>query len=759
MAVNLSPVGGVAAQFFDNNGNVLSGGKLFTYAAGTTTPAVTYTSSLGNTPQPNPIVLDAAGRVPASGEIWLTDGVIYKFVLQTSTNVLIATYDNITGINSNFVNFTAEQEIQTATAGQTVFNLTTMQYQPGTNSLTVYVDGVNQYGPGAQYAYLETDSDTVTFVSGLHVGASVKFTTTTQTSGNATDASVVAYTPPFTGGVTTNVEDKLAQYVSVKDFGAVGDGVTDDTAAFVAAKDYVAGLGGGIVHIPVGVYVLTDFDIDQRSVLFEGETSGYAYESVTTGVRLIPSSSAVYVARLKGTRGVVTYGASAYSGFKNVQFKFAAGSCNYGLFIDSGSTLLEEVEIQGFPYGCVLATWANSNRFKNCSFTLNTEVGFAVPDSLAASTYMFPDVADIPAGTNFSTMWSMEGCTIRQNNFGMVIRESTNVSFDNCVFESNTQAGLYVYRPDTSSLRALSFNNCWFENNYDGYTSGSTSYTVVGNKLFTLGNLSTYIAWTSAYQAGYQFVIDSQTHAGGGPDTFLFKQLFVSANIPAQMGFFIIAGFKFEFIQPVFAGANNTGNFAKAAADAQAIVYIDPLSGNNPTTTIPSLINGNGMGSAGAYYRSGTVNDGTPTTSGGLYPIKGVFGGPIRFPAADPADTRWLDQRVMSEYLQGTFAPSFTGLSGSSVSASGFYTKIGNRVFFTLEITGTNLQSTAGSTTCDFHILPTPFKNGVCSAVDNSSAATSYGNGWLRASTPAMFLPTFGPTSSVVVSGSYQTAY
>jgi hypothetical protein len=38
MAVSLSPLGGAATQFFDNNGVILSGGKLYTYAAGTTTP-------------------------------------------------------------------------------------------------------------------------------------------------------------------------------------------------------------------------------------------------------------------------------------------------------------------------------------------------------------------------------------------------------------------------------------------------------------------------------------------------------------------------------------------------------------------------------------------------------------------------------------------------------------------------------------------------------------------------------------------------
>lgn len=234
MAVNLSPIGGVAAQFFDNNGNLLSGGKIFTYAAGTTTPQATYTSSNGATPHANPIILDAAGRVP-SGEIWLTDGLQYKFLIKTSTDTQIGSYDNIIGINSNFVNYTNSQEFQTATAGQTVFTLTTMAYQPGTNSLSVFVDGVNQYGPGALYAYVETSSTVVTFTSGLHVGAEVKFTTSTINSSAATDAEQVGYIPPFTGSVPTNVELKLAQTVSVKDFGAVGDGVADDTAAIQAA--------------------------------------------------------------------------------------------------------------------------------------------------------------------------------------------------------------------------------------------------------------------------------------------------------------------------------------------------------------------------------------------------------------------------------------------------------------------------------------------------------------------------------------------
>lgn len=138
MAVNLSPVGGVAAQFFTSTGAVLTGGKLYTYAAGTTTPVATYTTSAGNTPWTNPVVLDAAGRVPGSGEIWLTNGLIYKFVLKDSNDVLIATYDNIVGINSG----TSTVENFTGTGSQTTFILAgAPQNEDSTN---VFISGVYQ---------------------------------------------------------------------------------------------------------------------------------------------------------------------------------------------------------------------------------------------------------------------------------------------------------------------------------------------------------------------------------------------------------------------------------------------------------------------------------------------------------------------------------------------------------------------------------------------------------------------------------------
>jgi hypothetical protein len=97
--VALSSLAGAGWQFFGNNGLPLAGGKLYTYAAGTTTPLATYTSISGATPHANPIIMDSAGRVPS--EIWLTTTATYKFVLKTSADVEIWTKDNIPGIFPN----------------------------------------------------------------------------------------------------------------------------------------------------------------------------------------------------------------------------------------------------------------------------------------------------------------------------------------------------------------------------------------------------------------------------------------------------------------------------------------------------------------------------------------------------------------------------------------------------------------------------------------------------------------------------------
>ena len=95
MAVYLSPIGN-GFQFMGSSLVLLNGGLLNTYAAGTTTPQATFTTSTGNIQNANPIVMNSDGRPPS--EIWLTGGVSYKFVLTDSLANTLGTYDNIYGI-------------------------------------------------------------------------------------------------------------------------------------------------------------------------------------------------------------------------------------------------------------------------------------------------------------------------------------------------------------------------------------------------------------------------------------------------------------------------------------------------------------------------------------------------------------------------------------------------------------------------------------------------------------------------------------
>jgi hypothetical protein len=149
-------------QYFDStNQRFLAGGKLYTYAAGTTTPKATYTDSAGTTPQTNPIVLNARGE-PDNPIYW--DGA-YKVVLKDADGSTIYTVDN---------------------------------YKSDPFGIVAYIASV-------------TSSIGSTLIGFIQAGA---------------------------GAILRTVQDKLRERISVADFGAVGDGVTDDTNALLAAIAY-----------------------------------------------------------------------------------------------------------------------------------------------------------------------------------------------------------------------------------------------------------------------------------------------------------------------------------------------------------------------------------------------------------------------------------------------------------------------------------------------------------------------------------------
>jgi len=119
-------------QFFASDGSFLVGGKLYTYAAGTTTPLATYTTSTGLVANTNPIILDSRGEA----SVWLSSSK-YKFVLKTSADVEVWTQDQLQGYASaDGSNATGTWPISITGNAATATTATTATYATTAGSVT-----------------------------------------------------------------------------------------------------------------------------------------------------------------------------------------------------------------------------------------------------------------------------------------------------------------------------------------------------------------------------------------------------------------------------------------------------------------------------------------------------------------------------------------------------------------------------------------------------------------------------------------------
>jgi len=146
---------------------------------------------------------------------------------------------------------TVVSEEQVATAGQSVFTFAAITYTQGSKNLSVYRNGVRL--PISSYVETSTSSITLNATDALAVEAGDQFEFVVNERDVSTDMvldSNVQYTPAGSGAVVSDVRTKLRESVSVKDFGAIGDGVTDDTAAIQAA--FAASIE---VYFPSGSYL------------------------------------------------------------------------------------------------------------------------------------------------------------------------------------------------------------------------------------------------------------------------------------------------------------------------------------------------------------------------------------------------------------------------------------------------------------------------------------------------------------------------
>jgi hypothetical protein len=209
-------------------------------------------------------------------------------------------------------------------------------------------------------------------------------------------SSQVSFTQSGTGAVARTVQDKAREVVSVKDFGAKGDGVTDDTAAIQAAITAVG--SGGRLYFPTGTYQTTSPLLAEnlRGLTIYGASGQFGW----SGTRIIGAHTGKAVLSLVG---------SFYCAIENIGIEGDSGTPpNAGLLLGRSS-----------------ASSAGNHTFKNLhvqgSYTVAGLYNAASEDNVFLNCYIFPTAAPkagiyMGQGDGFS-IGGLTGSSMEHNTF------------------------------------------------------------------------------------------------------------------------------------------------------------------------------------------------------------------------------------------------------------------------------------------------------------------------------------------------------
>jgi hypothetical protein len=315
----------------------------------------------------------------------------------------------------------------------------------------------------------------VTFVSGLHVGASVKFTTATQTTGNATDASVVSYTPPFTASVTTSVEDKLAEYVSVMDFGADDTGVVSSYQAFVDAL-----AASDAVFVPEGTFLVDlQINITGNKTIFG--LGGNNFEALPSRINFTAVSGNCFSAT-----------SAEFGGITIRNLFITGGNGGYAIRSSRPQSVFENILMEPFNGGGIQLFEAGTGSQASWSTAIRN-VKWVGPQTPTA--YRGYDI------TQNGGLITIDRCTAIFGSIGLNINQGEAIDVIGCNF--NRQIAAYsslgadeqccIRLSGAGYKRAVSIHECYIEQyTYGIYVEKCESLSIYDNYIADIGSSSNY---------------------------------------------------------------------------------------------------------------------------------------------------------------------------------------------------------------------------------------------------------------------------
>jgi hypothetical protein len=462
-------------------------------------------------------------------------------------------------LGGNFIVNTA-----TGDGSQTAFGLTVA---PGIKTnIQIHIDGVYQ-----NKATFSLSGSTVTFTEAPPLNAAIEFMMGESVTTITGDASAITYNQGGTGSVNRTVLTKLQETVSVKDFGAVGDGVTDDTAAIQAAIDYA-----NKVYFPSGTYKITSEVTLPSNISLSGDGMGksllYFYKAANPA-----SSEFMLAARAKENISLtdLTLTSNAYAdGLFNVGTYSAGppktyvgtynGNINGFLISSCSNVYMKDCEIRYFNYHGVRVSVEGGNPITDYNHNLVfdgchghhclsapidilgtrdfkvvngtfTDNGNFTASYIDGGTGYGIGLGRTPSGTqlrSFGGVCSNNFCA-RNARHGIDVHAGANIVIDNNIIEDNLLQGISVQD-----------------------IAGSADDTFVGN--ITISNNTIYhTSWVDSRYPLITYIAPSTERLDSTPifvsqvGSSLLQNIVVESNI--------VRGWRFRQITANIAGTDTVG--------------------------------------------------------------------------------------------------------------------------------------------------------------------------------------------------------
>jgi len=348
-----------------------------------------------------------------------------------------------------------------------------------------------------------------------------------KTANTSATTSTISYTQPLTGGTARTLLSRLSDFVSVKDFGATGNGSTDDTAAIQAAIDAISS-SGGTAFFPSGDYAVASSLTLKSYVRLVGVGrgsrllwTGGASTMITTnsaGVLIQAGMSDLAIDTVGASKGIELYGPYNCA-FTNIALD---GLSSTSVALDIRATSTGGTNPEG-NRNAVFNSFSNIHHEGRCG-TFIRMIGLAgTPQVVTLNTLHACSADDVRViGYDFAE-WADNNCftgmcrvNLQANNAVGAYHNSAHATDNRGVYANNFDMLAVDNFGSLTGRVGIKMNYCKFNTVAlyfnEPLAEGGTLVTTSGSESYSIGRIQPSTNFFEKIMRGREYIINDGDH-------------------------------------------------------------------------------------------------------------------------------------------------------------------------------------------------------------------------------------------------------